>query len=215
MKTILFILTLALSLNAYSQNVGINNPTPAQKLDVNGKIVLSDDATTPTEGTIRYNSTLKQHEGFNGTEWVSLSAKATGVFPANRVPVYGYQLGSIGQQGSLSFRRMSDDGGFFQQVPVGKFLIITNIFANSNNLGTTGNLVFTIGPDNTINSFPNTNTRFLYNAPRTTPYYLNSSAGAPLHIIKAGNYYNINVEPSSSASIDIRVQGFLVDDLNY
>ncbi|MDX1479906.1 MAG: hypothetical protein R3301_19485, partial [Saprospiraceae bacterium] len=37
-------------------NVGIRTATPAQSLDVNGKIRLGDDATPPVAGTMRWNS---------------------------------------------------------------------------------------------------------------------------------------------------------------
>ena len=57
--------------------IGINNDLPEQALDVNGKIKVGDDATTPTEGTVRYNSATKTFEGYDGTEWVSMSYSPT------------------------------------------------------------------------------------------------------------------------------------------
>ncbi len=53
--------------------LGVGTSIPLQKLDVNGKIKLGDDAETPTEGTIRWNSTTKDFEGYTGNAWVSLT----------------------------------------------------------------------------------------------------------------------------------------------
>jgi hypothetical protein len=61
------------SLWAASQNTGIGTNTPSQKLHVNGKVKIADDAATPTEGTIRWNNSTKDFEGYNGSGWVSLT----------------------------------------------------------------------------------------------------------------------------------------------
>ncbi|WP_298904208.1 hypothetical protein [uncultured Psychroserpens sp.] len=53
--------------------IGIVNAEPEQKLDVNGKIKIADDNTTPTEGTMRYNSVTKNFEGYDGNNWVILN----------------------------------------------------------------------------------------------------------------------------------------------
>jgi len=58
---------------ASTGNVGIGITNPQSRLDVNGKIKISDDNTNPTEGTMRYNSTTKNFEGFDGTNWVILN----------------------------------------------------------------------------------------------------------------------------------------------
>lgn len=34
-----------------------------------GKIIISDSSSAPVEGAIRYNSTTKKHEGYDGTQW--------------------------------------------------------------------------------------------------------------------------------------------------
>ena len=68
------LLFLLASTPCFTQNVGISTTTPSQKLDVNGKIKIGNDAATPVAGTIRYNDVLLDFEGFNGTEWKSLTA---------------------------------------------------------------------------------------------------------------------------------------------
>lgn len=56
-----------------SAQVGVNNPDPEQALDVAGKVKISDDAATPTDGTIRYNETDGTFEGFTNGEWEVLN----------------------------------------------------------------------------------------------------------------------------------------------
>ena len=56
--------------------IGFNSETPTQFLDVSGKIKVSNDFTTPTPGTIRFNETTNSFEGFIAdTGWVTLGAK--------------------------------------------------------------------------------------------------------------------------------------------
>jgi len=58
----------------FDGNVGIGTTRPPnQKLDVAGKIKISDDNATPTAGTIRWTGT--DFEGYNGSEWKSLTAQ--------------------------------------------------------------------------------------------------------------------------------------------
>ncbi len=59
--------------HSIAQNVGISTTTPSQRLDVNGKIKIGNDAAAATEGTIRYNEVMQDFEGFNGLEWKSLT----------------------------------------------------------------------------------------------------------------------------------------------
>ncbi|HNO28920.1 MAG TPA: hypothetical protein PKN15_09025, partial [Chitinophagales bacterium] len=52
--------------------VGIGTTTPAEKLDVNGAIIVRGDATaaTPVAGTVRWNSTDGMHDGRTSAgEW--------------------------------------------------------------------------------------------------------------------------------------------------
>ena len=57
-------------------NVGIGTSSPTQKLDVAGKIKVGDSAATPTAGTIRW--TGSDFEGYDGTQWVSLTSAGGG-----------------------------------------------------------------------------------------------------------------------------------------
>jgi hypothetical protein len=71
------ILGLSASANAQS-NVGVDVPSPQEKLDVAGRLRLSSDnsagAPTGGAGTIRWNATAGQFQGWNGTAWVSFAS---------------------------------------------------------------------------------------------------------------------------------------------
>lgn len=57
-------------------NVGIGSSTPTAKLDVNGDIQLGNSSATcsaTTEGSLRYNSTLKRMEFCNATSWSDMT----------------------------------------------------------------------------------------------------------------------------------------------
>ena len=60
-------------LNYSLANVGIDRAAPQAILDINGAIKLSTNTNTQTEGMIRYNSSTKDFEGFNGVNWLSLT----------------------------------------------------------------------------------------------------------------------------------------------
>ena len=73
MKKIIAIKTLLLvTVYLSAQNVGIGTTNPTEKLDVNGGIKIGN-STNAANGTIRWNASKKDFEGFNGSNWVSLT----------------------------------------------------------------------------------------------------------------------------------------------
>ncbi len=66
--------------NTDYDSVGIGTSTPQAELDVNGVIKVGEGSTsaTPQAGMIRWNSTSEDFEGYNGTQWVSLSTSNGG-----------------------------------------------------------------------------------------------------------------------------------------
>lgn len=66
-------ITLCSQLSVYTQGyVGVGTTTPAEKLDVNGAVIVRGDATTvpPVAGTIRWNATDGMHDGRTSAgEW--------------------------------------------------------------------------------------------------------------------------------------------------
>lgn len=66
-------------------NVGIGITNPNARLDVAGEVKIgntSASCTSTTEGSLRYNSTSKQMEFCNGTNWASIKNKESQVYSA-------------------------------------------------------------------------------------------------------------------------------------
>jgi hypothetical protein len=83
LRTILACALLMYATSLFAQgNTGVGTTVPTQKLHVNGKVKIGDDAATPSAGTIRWNATSNDFEGYNGTEWLSLTT-------ANRIATIG------------------------------------------------------------------------------------------------------------------------------
>ncbi len=61
--------------NTDYDSVGIGTASPQAELDVNGVIKVGEGSTsaTPQSGMIRWNTTTEDFEGYNGTQWVSLT----------------------------------------------------------------------------------------------------------------------------------------------
>jgi len=64
--------------SVYSQNVGINQASPSQRLDVVGWVKVGNESagSSGTAGTIRYHSSGKL-QFFNGSVWVDINAQST------------------------------------------------------------------------------------------------------------------------------------------
>ena len=71
--------------NNNAGNVGIGTSSPTQKIDIAGKIKIGNDNQTGTEGTIRYNSSNKYFEGFDGTNWVAFNANNSPTLPQSAI----------------------------------------------------------------------------------------------------------------------------------
>ena len=75
-----------------SPRVGINTSNPVAALDVGGKIKVGDDSDMPSAGMIRWNADKEDFEGYNGTEWVSLTRNSQFGAWGSYLPV-SYQSG--------------------------------------------------------------------------------------------------------------------------
>jgi hypothetical protein len=80
MKNLLLLLLCLLFHGVSAQNVGVDIASPQEKLDIAGRLRLSSDITVgaPTggAGTIRWNASAGQFQGWNGTSWTSFSSAA-------------------------------------------------------------------------------------------------------------------------------------------
>lgn len=88
---------------------GFGTTNPSQKVHVNGKLKIGDDAKAPSEGTIRFNSSSKTFEGYDGNKWIKLGGSGpfgnTGSFnlPDNSflLDINGEEVTNIENAGDL------------------------------------------------------------------------------------------------------------------
>ncbi len=73
LQTLIASLLILLPVLIPAQNVGIGTVLPNQKLSINGKLRVGNDATPPTTGTIRFNTSTLDFEGWTGNEWKSFT----------------------------------------------------------------------------------------------------------------------------------------------
>jgi hypothetical protein len=73
MKGLITLISIGFFLqSSIAQNVGIGTTTPSEKLDVNGGIKIGSKNNT-AKGTIRWNETKSDFEGYNGIARVNLT----------------------------------------------------------------------------------------------------------------------------------------------
>ena len=207
--TLLFLFLLALSLTA---QVGVNNTTPEQALDVNGKIKLTDDATAPSAGTLRYNDADGDFEGYNGSEWKSLTTAGAG--PSNPVAYHGRTTGvAQGNTADVTFTPW-ESGSTFTVVPAGKYFLVTSLEYHANGLGNDDLLIKAFIYVRTSSNGIVTSLTFDGPASSLTPRI--ASRDNPLVILRPGDRLQLNhVITSDKNFIELRARGFLVDDLDF
>jgi hypothetical protein len=203
---------LFFSLACFAQ-VGVNNATPEQALDVNGKIKLTDDSTAPSAGTLRYNAGEDDFEGYNGSEWKSLTTSGAG--PGSPVPMFGSTNAvSRGDNGDIVLKSWDGSVGSFTTVPNGKYFIVTAVMYKDNNLDIVDRNVvaemYSMAPGGVFLA----NIRFQGLESILRPII--GDLDNPLLVIRPGGtvrlyHYNGSEEPT----IDVDIRGFLVDDLDY
>lgn len=219
MKKIFTLLLGSLIMISVDAQVGVNNSNPEQALDVAGKIKLTDDATSPTAGTMRYNNTNSAFEGHNGTQWHAFN-NGSGI-PTNAKMVFSNTKGMLpavsASPTSLVFKDEKGITVVNTTVPSGKYLLITYI-----SLSPTSFLNF-----DTETPFYGIRINYSSNSQEISGKYIggnlfSATAGyAPLGIIRANASFSIGVSllantlKQFSNGIDAYVVGFLVDDLKF
>lgn len=96
--------------------VGVSTTTPGASLDVNGEIRIGMTGRSPAAGTIRWNDTTSDFEGYNGTTWVSLTQSSQsgqwGTLPISDVHEDEQLIGSMGSAGDQCGWSVSIDGNY-------------------------------------------------------------------------------------------------------
>ena len=214
MKTKLFLLWI-LFFPILNAQVGVNTETPNQMLSVNGKVEIGDDSVTATEGTMRYNAEDADFQGFANGQWHSFTNRAN--LPKNAKPVFGYiQACSPGELEDFTLYYEETNAFAATQIPAGKFLIVTEFTFNPNSLTTNLDAInyLTIGPRVYGIEYPDYRRRSLFVVQWKTPQR-HISGMSPAFIVRPGEYFSISNESTSTHTLDARMRGFLVDDLNF
>lgn len=201
--------------------VGVGTATPTQELDVDGKIKISNDGRTPTAGTLRYSAFSDDFEGYNGTEWKSLTAQKSSGTPSNPVAHVGrsgpIQVDNqLESPGLVTLQRWEDASGNFTRVPDGMFFLVTRIQVQDNNLTSTFERidcgVYAQGAPNTVRG--NSLVRMVGSNRELVT--LTGDQSNPLMILRPNEriaIYNNNV--ASQTTVNVLIHGFLVDELDF
>ena len=75
--SVYLVVSCATIIPAQNGKVGINTTTPTTTLDVAGKIRIDNDTTAAQAGMIRWNADKEDFEGYNGTDWLSLTKSSS------------------------------------------------------------------------------------------------------------------------------------------
>ncbi len=193
--------------------VGVNTDSPDQTLDVNGKVEIGDDSRTATAGTMRFNASDSEFQGYNGSSWVTFGQRG-GPIPEGAIPVYGFATRFINSTGAITIRR-ADNDATVSQVPTGQFLIVTGVTLTSFAGTNTGFNVVSIGPSSSSGGTPLGSRNYIVKFNANEVKTLQSTL-SPLFIAREGEFFSMfNTSTSTANEAFIRLQGFLVDNLDY
>lgn len=219
MKTLLPTILALLTIMALNAQVGVNNPNPEQALDVNGKVKITDDATAPTAGTIRYTTVSDDFEGYNGTQWKSLTEQKSSGTPSDPVPYFGRSNpvpvgNALGSPGVVTLQSWENYAATFSTVPSGKFFLVTRIQVQDNNLTTMFErmdcYVYAQG------SSVRTNTQVRMVGSNRELVTLTGDQSNPLLILRPGDRIAIfNNSQASETTLNVLIHGFLVNALDF
>lgn len=217
MKPLFYVLIFLTFFVESQAQVGINTDTPDQALDVEGKIEVGDDATTPTEGSIRYNTSEDDFEGFDGSVWNSFTESSSGI-PANAQFVTtdrDFDNNSSAQP--MEFQFIDNSIAFVGAVPTGKYLLVTGIVISPVSL-------FDIDTEEPFYSVSldfgptDISVRGKYT---DGVIFQEQAAYAPIAIVRPGttprvtNFSLVSELEQFDQGVNVTITGFLVDDVNF
>lgn len=214
------VLTCVFFLNGLTAQVGVNNPNPEQSLDVNGKVKVSDDATPPTDGTIRYDASSESFEGYAGGQWQAFNENS---IPENveEVVVYAFNLppaggSDVSANWTTNVEVINPEFGNFISsfIPDGKIFVVDHITVTGRDaqpdeffyVGIAGGLT----NGSTVSTIRNPR---IYVSGNTSTGSQELVAGrAPLLIVREEDqvvFYNSN---NSQTSVRILLHGFYINE---
>jgi len=208
-----FTLLIALSIFSptLSAQVGVNNSTPEQALDVEGKMKVSDDATAPSAGTIRYNDIERDFEGHDGTEWQSFTTNS--MLPDGIQAVQYFEFG-LPNNNTWTFadQGLIQDTDFSAQltIPAGKFFVVDKVIVTPTT-NTAGSYYVGIRQSNEAGNGFNPQVFFRMSGPENAEATANRT---PLLVIRAGNRFQLFNSTTSPGNVRFQVYGFYVDEVS-
>ncbi|PHI19133.1 hypothetical protein CEQ90_14575 [Lewinellaceae bacterium SD302] len=213
---LIFSLTFVLGLTG---QVGVNNPNPSQALDVGGKIQISDDAATPEEGTIRWNNSNDDFEGYDGDDWKSLT-ESSDVSPTAR-PAAIYHFGLDNNSTWAFFEQgaswpaadvPTDDG---EPLSPNQFFVVEKVTFTPTTKNTDSTDSYYYGIARSIVSGANFNPQLYYrsNAGNGT-LEITGGGKAPLLVVNPGRTLRVWNSSTSPGDVRVVVFGVFVDDVN-
>lgn len=220
MRFFTFILLLLIG-NFLQAQVGVGTDTPSQELDVDGKIKISNDGRTPTAGTIRYSSFNNDFEGYDGTEWKSLTEQKSSGTPSDPVAYFGRSspvaVGNLlNNPGLVQLRPWDDSAPPFNRVPSNQYFLVTRIQVQDNNLTSTNERMDCgVYAQNSSGVVRGTSLVRMVGSNREL-VTLSGDQSNPLLILRPSDQiviYNNNV--ASETTINVLIHGFLVDALDF
>lgn len=217
----LYIFLFCLTGGLIHAQVGVGTETPTQELDVDGKLKIANDGRTPTAGTLRYTTVSDDFEGYDGTEWKSLTEQKSNGTPSDPVAYVGrsspVSVGNLlASPGLVTLQSWANTSDNFSRVPNGKFFLVTRIQVQDNNLTSTFERidcgVYAQAAVNTVRS--NSLVRMVGSNRELVT--LTGDQSNPLIILRPDDriaIYNNNV--ASQTTVNVLIHGFLVDDLDF
>lgn len=216
MKKIINLSTLFLLISfVVNAQVGINESSPSQKLDVNGKIEISNDNDPATEGAIRYDNSTKDFEGYNGSSWNSFTM-SQGILPAGAEAYVGrVTINTDGTWSDFTMRKMSTNSNTFVTVPTDKYFIVTSASFTGPLSGASQNKNYSIRVAGSFDS----NIEVIQIRGRTVDGLQSAFTNgfAPLIILEQGEKVRAQ-HPNfvdDESSVNVYVRGWLVDDVDF
>ncbi|PHI20874.1 hypothetical protein CEQ90_05780 [Lewinellaceae bacterium SD302] len=219
MQRVLPLFIALFSLAVLNAQVGINNPDPEQSLDVNGKVKLSDDATPPTDGTIRYDASSEAFEGYAGGQWQAFNENSIPE-DVEEIVVYAFNLppaagSDVTANWTADVEVINPETGTFTNVPVpeGKIFVVDHITVTGRDAQPDEFFYVGIAGGNT-NGFDVLTIRNprIYISGNTSTGSQELVAGrAPLLIVRAEDqvvFYNSN---NSQTNVRIVLHGFYIN----
>lgn len=210
---LLLSITLPLSLAA---QVGVNTTAPDQALDVNGKLEIGDDQQSPTPGTLRFNGSETDFEGYDGAEWKSFTRNKTAGLPGTGAkPITAYSTNiSAGEIESIIFETRVDNIDRTTPGP-GEYFLVTSINVIPNFFTFAANrfaLAFSVS--NSQNSgFGDFDNSFRMTGSLDQQNFITSQT--PILIIGPGQYLRVEAANANEATVNLNLRGFWVNSLEY